>query len=126
IGTNLAVTAASDNAVTLLGFSSATVGLVSQNRVGIGTTQPKAALDVVGDVVVENANIFDINANQLEFGVGATASGTRAFAAGLGASAIGPDSVAIGNGTVASNQYSVAMGGSTVAGGQGATALGVN
>jgi hypothetical protein len=120
-GTNLAV--AGSRAVTLMDFRPATAGLVSQERVGIGTALPQATLHVVGDVVVE-ADHFDVNAKQLELGFGAIASGIPATAIGNGAMASGNYSTAIGNSTRATSSGATAIGHATIAGGLYSTALG--
>ena len=96
------------SAVTFLdSTTTAQVGLVSQQWVGIGVTQPKAALDVRGNVVVEDAQSFDV----------------ETVTAALGKSvASGRYATALGNST-ASGDYSIAMGSST-ASGDGAIASG--
>jgi hypothetical protein len=116
-GTNLVYPSYNDDAATLIGFSTASVGIVSQNRVGIGTTQPRAALDVVGDVIVEGATLFDINATRIELGVGTTASGTDAVAIGKDALATGTAATALGSSTKATGDYSMALGLNTKASG---------
>jgi hypothetical protein len=109
-GTNLVFPSYNDDAATLIGFSSAMVGLVSQGRVGIGTTQPRAALEISGDVIVDNATFFDVNAGRIELGIGATASGTNAVAIGENALATGTAATALGSSTRASGNYAVALG----------------
>jgi hypothetical protein len=144
-GTNLVIPSTLDDAVTLVGFAAAEAGIISENWVGIGTTAPRAALDVLGDVIVDNANFFDVNAVRIELGIGTTASGSNAVAMGrytlasgesstaLGgntkarglyatafgyfADAIGNYSIAGGNSVTASNDYSVALGGFSMASG---------
>ncbi|HMJ88948.1 MAG TPA: hypothetical protein VK530_03985 [Candidatus Acidoferrum sp.] len=116
-GTNLVVPSANDDAATLIGFSTAAVGIVSQQRVGIGTTQPRAALDVVGDVIVENATLFDVNASHIELGIGSTASGSNSVAIGNNVLATGLGATALGDSTKASGNYSTALGLNTKASG---------
>ena len=112
-GTNLAVCNGNGlGGLTLFGTGTASVGLDSTGWVGIGTTQPKAALDVVGNVVVENATLFNVAAGHVEFGDQTVATGldstalrsqTKAtsaysFAGGYGNTAAGNGSVVVGGG----------------------------
>jgi hypothetical protein len=122
-GANLVVGSDNDNTVTLLGFATQPASLMTAGWVGIGTTHPLAPLDVVGNVVVENANVFDINAVNLELGSQAMASGANSTAIGTYAQAKGDYSTALGNQAVASGYGSVALGGA-VASGDFATAMG--
>ena len=122
-GANLVVGSDHDNTVTLLGFDTQPASLMTAGWVGIGTTHPLAPLDVVGNVVVENANVFDINAVNLELGSQAVASGANSTAIGTFAQANGDYSTALGNQAVASGYGSVALGGAVASGGF-ATAMG--
>ena len=123
-GTNLAVTGNYDNSVTLLGVGVQQAGLASAGWVGIGTTQPMAALDVVGNVLVENAALFNINATHVAMGNGANASGFYATALGSGTTASGNYSTALGFNTTASGLYSAALCLNTTASGTASIALG--
>ncbi|HSU53172.1 MAG TPA: tail fiber domain-containing protein [Candidatus Dormibacteraeota bacterium] len=92
------VIAGASSAVNFLDVTTTTqVGLVSQQWVGIGVTQPKAALDVRGNVVVEDAQSFDVHT--------ITAALGKSVASGIYATALGN--------SVASGDYSTAMGSST-------------
>ena len=119
----LAVAAYTSSAVTLLGWADQQVGLASDTWVGIGTTLPKAALDVNGDVLIENANRFQASASHVELG-GGVASGNMSTAIGDQTTASGNYSTALGYQTVASGDSSTAMGKSTVASGTRSTAMG--
>ena len=59
-GTNVAAAGQTENALSLLSFPARPAGIFSQGWVGIGTAQPQAALDVVGSVVVEQADVLDV------------------------------------------------------------------
>ncbi|HEX9045881.1 MAG TPA: hypothetical protein VF988_02545, partial [Verrucomicrobiae bacterium] len=61
-GANLVACGVNDNGLTILGVGTQAVGLNSSGWVGIGTTRPAAALDVAGNVLVENATMFDVSA----------------------------------------------------------------
>lgn len=124
-GTNLLVAADGDSALTLVGLDSATVSLVSQQRVGIGTALPLAPLHVVGNVVVEGANFLDLNASRVELGSG-IASGSYATAMGSGTTASGSSSTAMGSSSTASGSSSTAMGFSSIASGNSSTAMGAS
>jgi hypothetical protein len=91
--------------------------------VGIGTTSPGAPLHVVGNVIVEGATYFDIEASRLELGENATA-GEFGTAIGFGATATGTSATALGRMTVASGNFSAAIGDQTMATGGASTALG--
>jgi hypothetical protein len=123
-GTNLAMAAVLESALTLASFPPAAAGLVSQGWLGIGTVSPAAALNVVGDVVVQSSQLFDVNADRVELGMGTVATGPASTAIGHNTAATGSFSTAIGQGTIASGPFSTAMGGSTVAAGDYSTALG--
>jgi hypothetical protein len=121
----LAIAANSSSAVTLLGLADRQAGLVSDTWVGIGTTNPlQAALDVNGDVVIENANLFQAQASRVELGQGAAASGQGATAIGALTTASGPSSTALGYYTTASGPNSTALGFDTTASGSYSTTLG--
>ena len=125
-GTNLVLTSYWDNGFTVFGFGVAQASLSSSGWVGIGTTQPKAALDVVGNVVVENANLFNVVALHLAFGTDASASGDYSTAIGFGCIASGLSSTALGRQTTASGEASTALGYSSTASGQYSIAMGTS
>ena len=108
------VIAAADSAVNFLdGTTTAQAGLLSQQWVGIGVTQPKAALDVRGNVVVEDAQAFDVHTVTAALGK-SVASGQYATALG-NSSALGDYSTALGSST-AGGADSIAGGQSTATG----------
>lgn len=107
-GSNLAIRA--ENALTVVSFPSAGAALVSQGWVGIGTDSPVAPLSVAGDVVVQNAQLFDINADRFEFGVGCAATAGGSSAIGVNANATGNSSTAIGSRATATGSSAVAIG----------------
>ncbi|MBI5385709.1 MAG: hypothetical protein HZA90_13605 [Verrucomicrobia bacterium] len=118
------VVAGGIDAVTLLdGTTTAQAGLVSDQWVAIGTSAPQAPLHVRGDVLVEGARLFDVNATRVQLGqsmatgFGATAMGDYSLASGEAATAMGGDSWATGD-------YATAMGDSSTASGYAATAMG--
>ena len=94
--------------------------------VGIGTTHPQAALDVVGNVVVENATLFNVSASHVAMGTAVGAIGNYSTALGVATMASGYSSTAIGNGTTASGNDSTAMGNGTTASGLMSFASGSN
>ena len=147
---NLAIGAWGDE-VLLLGLSEQQAGLASDSWVGIGTSLPKAPLNVNGNVLVENAERFQVGAKEITLGqyASATSGGTAigyhttasgegaiaqgkyssatgdgTFAAGLDSTANGLGCVALGNIVEASGYGSIALGGLTQAKGNFATALG--
>ncbi len=123
-GNNLVTCSDYDNGLTLLGIGTQAVGLDSAGWVGIGTTHPQAALDVVGNVLVENATLFDVSATRVALGVNANASGSYSTALGYNTTASGQSSTALGYNTTASGQYSTALGYVTTASGNYSTTLG--
>lgn len=124
VGTNLVALGQQDNALNILAFKPQAAGIVSQGWVGIGTALPQAALNVVGSVVVEQADVLDVNAQRLELGQNSVAGGVLSSAFGYANRALGNYSTALGNSTVASGDFATALGVSTVASGDYATALG--
>ena len=94
--------------------------------VGIGTTHPQAALDVVGNVVVENATLFNVSASHVAMGTAVGAIGNYSTALGIATMASGYSSTAMGNGTTASGNGSTALGNSTTASGLISFASGSN
>jgi hypothetical protein len=94
----------------VFGVVTQSVGVDSAGWVGIGTTHPTAALDVVGNVLVENAGLFDVSAQQVAIGAGAAAAGANSIALGYEATAEGVNSVALGNTALASGYYATALG----------------
>ncbi|HEV2694813.1 MAG TPA: tail fiber domain-containing protein [Verrucomicrobiae bacterium] len=122
-GTNF-VSCASSGAFTIFGVATQSVGLASAGWVGIGTTQPQAALDVEGDVVVENAAHFTASAPQVAIGLNAIAGGYQSAALGDNAVASGTNSLALGGNALASGTYSTALGFYAVASGFDSDAFG--
>ena len=115
------VIAGANSAVNFLdGTATAQAGLISQQWVGIGVTQPKAALDVRGNVLVEDAQAFDVHTVTAALG-DSLATGQYATALGR-ASALGDYSTAMGYST-ASGDHATA-GGDSTASGERATAFG--
>ena len=110
--------------LSIFGLGTETVGLESAGWVGIGTTRPTAALDVVGNVVVEKATLFGVDAQRVAFGQHAGASGFGSLAAGYFANASGNDSIALGFFSAASGGASTAIGEYARANGGDSTALG--
>jgi len=99
-----------EGGVTIFGIGTESAGLSCAGWVGIGTTQPAAPLDVIGNVQVENATLFDVNALQVSLGVGSDAVGYISTALGYYTTASGYASTAMGELTTASGTYSTAMG----------------
>ena len=125
-GTNLVACGNLDNGLTILGIGTQAVGLESAGWVGIGTTHPQAALDVVGNVVVENATLFNVNASHVALGENTISSGIYSTALGASTTASGDTSTALGYHTTASGSTSTALGFYTKASGNTSTALGYN
>jgi hypothetical protein len=109
-GTRLIVAADASSAYSVLAFPIEQAGLISSGWAGIGTSRPVAPLHVVGDVVVENAGLVDLNATRVELGLETTASGFASTAMGSGSTASGSYSTATGFRTIASGSFSTAMG----------------
>jgi len=124
VGAELAAAASGDSSFTLLDWPNQPMGLVSQGWVGVGTEHPTAALDVVGNVVVENADRVNLNANRIELGENNRAEGTDTVAMGRESVSTGYASVAAGYGVRATGHESVALGDHTLAAADGAVALG--
>ncbi len=123
-GTNVVVCSDDDDAYTILGIESQSAGMSSAGWVGIGTSHPAAALHVVGDVLVEDAALFDVSAQRVALGIEANASGEASSALGYGATASGYHSLALGYGATASAGYSTAVGRLSTASGESSAALG--
>ena len=123
-GTNLAACGSYDNSLTILGIGAQSEGLSSAGWVGIGTTRPAAALDVVGNVLVENATLFDVNAQRVALGMNANASGAESAALGYNAIASGNYSMTLGDYAKATGSVSTALGSSATAAGDYSQALG--
>lgn len=117
-GDNLMVIAGGDDAYSLLGFQERELAVRSDGWVGIGVESPIAPLHVAGDVVVEGAEIFDVEATRIELGQATSASGHASTAMGSYTRASGDYSTAMGSSTTASGHAS------TVSGGRGNRALG--
>jgi hypothetical protein len=94
---HLLVTASQENSLTVLGLSPQKTALATTGWVGIGTRRPLAPLEVIGNVVVEGAELFDINASRVELG--------------LRTSALGDGSLAAGRETMVNGDYSAIVGG---------------
>ena len=123
-GTNLVVAASWSSAATVLGFSPAPFGLFSQGWVGIGIRLPAAPLHVVGNVVVEDAQLFNVNTRRVAMGDRTTATDHGAVALGVATRASSFAAAALGNNTTASGGASTALGNYTTASGGAATAMG--
>lgn len=119
-----AVAGYGSSGATLFGLADKQAGFASDTWVGIGTTLPKAPLNVNGDVLVENANRFTVQAARVELGSANNASGINSSAIGYHTTASGYYSMAMGIGTTASGNDSTAMGGNTTASGVFSTAMG--
>jgi hypothetical protein len=110
----------------------------TNNRVGIGTTNPGAKLDVIGSATIgSSANsatgscAIAMGYETIANGVAPTAMGYRTEAIGSASTAMGYEttasgyySTAMGYKTTASEWYSTAMGYETTAGGRASTAMG--
>ncbi|HEV2694786.1 MAG TPA: tail fiber domain-containing protein, partial [Verrucomicrobiae bacterium] len=125
-GTNVVVCGGLSDGFAILSTGLQGVGMESAGWVGIGTAHPAAALDVVGNVLVENATLFDVGALGVTFGTSTVASGNYSFAMGNNSTASGDTCVAMGEGTIASALACVAMGSGSTASGNISTAMGDN
>ncbi|HLP78062.1 MAG TPA: hypothetical protein VK327_14225 [Candidatus Paceibacterota bacterium] len=110
--------------VTLLRPAPTQVDLMVKDFVGIGTAQPEAPLHVVGNMIVQDANVVELRANKVEMGQNTTATGYSSTAMGASSTASGDYSTAMGYNTTASGYSSTAMGYNTTAGGFSSTAMG--
>ena len=99
-----------EGAVTIFGIGTQSAGLSSAGWVGIGTTLPAAPLDVVGNVLVENATSFQVESGQVALGTGAAAEAYISTALGYYTTASGFGATAMGALTTAGGRYSTAMG----------------
>ena len=124
VGTNLVVAAAESSAMTVLTFSPAPSGLFSQGWVGIGTRTPAAPLHVVGNVVIDDAQLFNANALRVALGYRTTATADGSVALGLFTASSGYAATALGNHTTASAASATALGLYTTASAGAATAMG--
>ncbi len=113
-GTNLVVADAGYGAFSIVSPTSQAVGLSVLPWVGIGTDLPVAPLTVFGDVVVRQANHFDIEAHTIELGYYARAVGDSAVA--LGASSALRDYATASGAATANGLYSTAFGFATANG----------
>lgn len=147
-GTNLVVTFLDANAVSVLRLMPRPAGLVSSGWVGIGVSQPAAALHVVGDVFVDKAREMNVSASSLNVSAGSVSlgagarveslgggtalgenclvRGTEATALGYGARAVGDHSLAAGYGSEASGLHATAIGTVAKASGNYSVSLGNN
>ena len=92
---------------------------------GINTNNPNgAALSVVGNVEVNRAASFHVDASRISMGNTTIASGVASMALGSHTVASGTNSTAMGVNTVASGANANAMGTNTTASGNNSTALG--
>ena len=102
----------------------------SNNRVGIGTTNPSAKLDVEtgtfegGAATIGNSGNSATGDYAIAMGYDTTASGYASTAMGGWTTASGHYSTAIGYSAKANNSYSTAMGVATTASGYASTAIG--
>ena len=122
----LAVAAYTPSGLALLQPVFSYVDLVVNDYVGIGTTLPEVPLHVVGNMIVQGADMVTIRATHMELGNGSSASGRDSTATGSGTVASGDASTAMGIGSVASGLYSTAIGINCTASGQFSTAIGAD
>lgn len=106
----------------ILDFRAGQRSLVTDGRVGIGTANPMAALDVVGDVRM-STDFFSLAGNHISLGWDAEATGYGSVAMS-GGRANGYESVAM-SGSLANGGGALAFGASSEAGGNRAVALGL-
>lgn len=123
-GTNLIVDSFFGEYLNIFGISTAPVGLDSAGWVGIGTTHPNAALDVSGNLFVENATLVDIGTSDTAIGYEAVATGSDATSIGQQTTASGTSSTAMGSDTIASGDYSTALGENSFASAQNSIVIG--
>jgi len=124
VGDEVAVAAKNDSAFTLLGWWNQHISLVSEGWMGVGTEHPVAPLDVVGNLVVEDAQRVNINAQDVELGEYNRATGRDALALGREGVSEGLASLAAGYGARASGRAALALGDHTLAVGDGSVAIG--
>jgi hypothetical protein len=124
--------------LTLLQPVAGETAVATEGWVGIGTSRPVAPLHVLGNVIVEGAQHFEVDTAHVElgtdvhaigdfstaFGRVTTASGYASTAMGEGTTASGVTSVAMGSLSTASGFYSFAMGNQAKASGNGSVAMG--
>jgi hypothetical protein len=122
--TNLLVTASESASFSIIHPATNQVSLASAGWVGIGTTRPAAALQVVGDLMVTDGNDIELRARHVNLGNYTIASGENSTAMGYSTTASGPYSTAMGYRTTASGIYSTAMGNYTTASDYSSTAMG--
>ena len=115
-----------NSSLTLLSPANQQAGLVVDNWVGIGTTVPKAPLDVKGDLIVEGADRVTLQATHIALGRSAAASGEDSVAIGVWSASPGRFGIALGEGANASGDFSTALGTDVAASGACATALGAS
>jgi hypothetical protein len=120
----LAVASPISHGLSLIEPARASVSLVSQHWVGIGTAMPSAPLHVVGNFAVQGADAVDLHASRMSLGIDSVATGPASTAMGFRTTASGTNSTSMGLFTTASGTASTAMGQSTSASGQAATAMG--
>jgi hypothetical protein len=123
-GTNLAVGASSDAALSLLNLQPRPQSILSSGWIGIGVPVATAALDVSGDVIVQNSALVHLATQRLELGSNDLALASGAVAMGANTLASNLFSTAAGFGSIAMGVASTAMGSNAVASGYAATAFG--
>jgi len=100
------------------------------DKVGIGTSNPSAKLDVEvtsgGAATIGSAENLATGDHSVAMGQNADALGNQAIALGQGVTASGSQSIAMGQNTLASGRQSTAMGQDTIASGIQSTAMGDN
>jgi trimeric autotransporter adhesin len=86
------VKSATDDAFTVVAFPPHQQSLITAGWVGIGTNHPAAALHVVGDVIVEDADLLSVSASHVQLGLGTVAGGAYSIAGGISNAASAPAS----------------------------------